>query len=154
MTVATKLAVDAGHAIDATRPLVDVSDQLEEFDVGSFSCRWRSATDALMVLCLSYARNDIDFTRGRFRIRGDSLEIWPAHYEDMAWRLSFFGEDLESIHEFDPLTGAKSGALDRIRIYANSHYVTPRPTMQNSPGCSQVGSFTFFSRTSSSPSST
>ncbi|WP_298438335.1 excinuclease ABC subunit UvrB [uncultured Jannaschia sp.] len=77
-----------------------------------------------------YRRNDAAFARGAFRVRGDSVEIWPAHLEDRAWRLSFFGEELESIVEFDPLTGAKTGDMDKIRIYANSHYVTPRPTMQ------------------------
>jgi len=77
-----------------------------------------------------YRRADASFQRGAFRVRGDSLEIWPAHLEDRAWRLSFFGEDLESIQEFDPLTGAKTDALGRIRVYANSHYVTPRPTLQ------------------------
>ena len=77
-----------------------------------------------------YRRNDQAFTRGSFRVRGDSLELWPAHLEDRAWRLSFFGEDLESIVEFDPLTGAKTDRFDQIRIYANSHYVTPRPTLQ------------------------
>jgi excinuclease ABC subunit B len=76
-----------------------------------------------------YRRNDTAFLRGCFRVRGDSLEIWPAHLEDRAWRFSFFGEELESIHEFDPLTGQKTGALDQVRIYANSHYVTPRPTL-------------------------
>ena len=77
-----------------------------------------------------YRRNDIAFARGSFRVRGDSLEVWPAHLDDRAWRFSFFGEDLESITEFDPLTGAKTDSFDKIRIYANSHYVTPRPTMQ------------------------
>ncbi len=77
-----------------------------------------------------YRRNDQAFQRGSFRVRGDSLEVWPAHLEDRAWRFSFFGEDLESITEFDPLTGAKADSFDQIRIYANSHYVTPRPTMQ------------------------
>ena len=77
-----------------------------------------------------YRRNDAAFARGSFRVRGDSVEVWPAHLEDRAWRLSFFGEELEGITEFDPLTGAKSGTMDKIRIYANSHYVTPRPTMQ------------------------
>jgi excinuclease ABC subunit B len=77
-----------------------------------------------------YRRNDQAFGRGSFRVRGDSLEIWPAHLEDRAWRLSFFGEDLEAITEFDPLTGAKTDVFEKIRIYANSHYVTPRPTMQ------------------------
>ncbi len=78
----------------------------------------------------AYRRNDQAFTRGSFRVRGDSLEVWPAHLEDRAWRFSFFGEDLESIVEFDPLTGARTDTFRQIRIYANSHYVTPRPTMQ------------------------
>jgi excinuclease ABC subunit B len=77
-----------------------------------------------------YKRNDQGFQRGAFRVRGDSLEVWPAHLEDRAWRLSFFGEDLEAIVEFDPLTGAKTNTFQQIRLYANSHYVTPRPTMQ------------------------
>jgi excinuclease ABC subunit B len=77
-----------------------------------------------------YRRNDAAFQRGAFRVRGDVIEVWPAHLEDRAWRLSFFGEELEAITEFDPLTGAKSDSFDKIRIYANSHYVTPRPTMQ------------------------
>jgi excinuclease ABC subunit B len=76
-----------------------------------------------------YRRNDTAFLRGCFRVRGDSLEIWPAHLEDRAWRFSFFGEELESIHEFDPLTGERTATIDRVRIYANSHYVTPRPTL-------------------------
>ncbi|HBS49558.1 MAG TPA: excinuclease ABC subunit UvrB [Rhodobacteraceae bacterium] len=77
-----------------------------------------------------YRRNDQAFQRGAFRVRGDTLEIFPAHLEDRAWRLSFFGEELEAITEFDPLTGAKTGAFDQVRVYANSHYVTPKPTMQ------------------------
>ncbi len=76
-----------------------------------------------------YRRNDAAFQRGTFRVRGDSLEIWPAHMEDRAWRLSFFGDELEGIAEFDPLTGEKTDTLEKVRIYANSHYVTPRPTM-------------------------
>ena len=78
----------------------------------------------------AYRRNDQAFARGSFRVRGDSLEVWPAHLEDRAWRLSFFGEELESITEFDPLTGQKTDSFDKIRVYANSHYVTPRPTLQ------------------------
>ena len=77
-----------------------------------------------------YKRNDQAFQRGSFRVRGDSLEIFPAHLEDRAWKLSFFGEELESITEFDPLTGEKTGNFDQIRVYANSHYVTPKPTLQ------------------------
>jgi len=76
-----------------------------------------------------YKRNDNAFARGSFRVRGDSLEIWPAHLEDRGWRLSFFGEELEGITEFDTLTGAKTDTLEKIRIYANSHYVTPKPTL-------------------------
>ncbi|MEB8388301.1 excinuclease ABC subunit UvrB [Rhodobacteraceae bacterium KMM 6894] len=76
-----------------------------------------------------YKRNDQAFQRGSFRVRGDSLEIFPAHLEDRAWRLSFFGEELEAITEFDPLTGEKTDTFDQIRVYANSHYVTPKPTM-------------------------
>ena len=77
-----------------------------------------------------YKRNDQAFQRGSFRVRGDSLEIFPAHLDDRAWRLSFFGNELEGITEFDPLTGAKTDTFDKIRVYANSHYVTPRPTMK------------------------
>ncbi|WP_193345401.1 excinuclease ABC subunit UvrB [Jannaschia sp. CCS1] len=77
-----------------------------------------------------YRRNDAAFQRGCFRVRGDSLEVWPAHLDDRAWKLSFFGEELESITEFDPLTGQKTDTFEKIRVYANSHYVTPRPTMQ------------------------
>jgi excinuclease ABC subunit B len=77
-----------------------------------------------------YRRNDHAFQRGSFRVRGDVLEVFPAHLDDRAWRLSFFGDELESITEFDPLTGEKTGSYEQVRIYANSHYVTPRPTMQ------------------------
>jgi len=77
-----------------------------------------------------YKRLEASFQRGAFRVRGDSLEVWPAHLEDRAWRFSFFGEELESIVEFDPLTGARTDSFKQIRIYANSHYVTPRPTLQ------------------------
>ncbi|MDP5102978.1 MAG: excinuclease ABC subunit UvrB [Erythrobacter sp.] len=82
------------------------------------------------LVALQYKRNDVAFTRGNFRVRGDSLEIFPSHYEDVAWRISFFGDEIESISEFDPLTGAKGAALEKVRVYANSHYVTPGPTMK------------------------
>jgi excinuclease ABC subunit B len=77
-----------------------------------------------------YRRNDAGFQRGSFRVRGDVVEVWPAHLEDRAWRFSFFGDELEAISEFDPLTGARTDTFEKVRIYANSHYVTPRPTMQ------------------------
>lgn len=76
-----------------------------------------------------YQRNDTAFDRGTFRVRGDIIDVFPAHYEDRAWKLSFFGDELESINEFDPLTGKRSSTMEVIRIYANSHYVTPRPTL-------------------------
>src|ERR1700733_3510852 len=78
---------------------------------------------------LQYKRNDHNFVRGTFRVRGDTIEIFPAHYEDRAWRVSMFGDEVEGIHEIDPLTGEKITALQSIKVYANSHYVTPRPTL-------------------------
>jgi len=82
------------------------------------------------LVALQYKRNDAAFARGNFRVRGDNLEIFPSHYEDMAWRISFFGDEIEAIHEFDPLTGKKGANLEKVRVYANSHYVTPGPTMK------------------------
>ncbi len=82
------------------------------------------------LVALQYRRNDDNFARGAFRVRGDVIDIFPAHYEDRAWRVELFGDVVDSISEFDPLTGHKSGELDSIKVYANSHYVTPRPTLQ------------------------
>jgi excinuclease ABC subunit B len=82
------------------------------------------------LVALQYKRNDQAFARGNFRVRGDSLEIFPSHYEDMAWRVSFFGDEIEEIAEFDPLTGKKIASLNYVRVYANSHYVTPGPTLK------------------------
>ena len=79
---------------------------------------------------LQYKRNDNNFIRGSFRIRGDILEIFPVHQEDRAWRVSFFGDEIDAIDEFDPLTGSRNAGLKAIKIYANSHYVTPRPTLR------------------------
>jgi excinuclease ABC subunit B len=89
-------------------------------------------TDELMRTLVSrqYQRNDIAFARGSFRVRGDVLEIFPSHYEDRAWRLSFFGDEIESIDEFDPLTGQKFSSLESVKVFPNSHYVTPGPTIQ------------------------
>ncbi len=78
---------------------------------------------------LQYRRNDAAFQRGTFRMRGETIDIFPSHYEDRAWRVMLFGDEIETIQEFDPLTGEKTEQLDRITIYANSHYVTPRPTL-------------------------
>ncbi len=77
-----------------------------------------------------YRRNDQAFERGSFRRRGDTIEIFPAHYEDRAWRVSMFGDEIEAISEFDPLTGRKTADLESVKLYANSHYVTPRPTLR------------------------
>ncbi|HSG34917.1 MAG TPA: DEAD/DEAH box helicase family protein, partial [Sphingomonadaceae bacterium] len=82
------------------------------------------------LVALQYKRNDTAFARGSFRVRGDNLEIFPSHYEDMAWRISFFGDEIEEIAEFDPLTGQKGATLDAVAVFANSHYVTPGPTMK------------------------
>jgi excinuclease ABC subunit B len=81
------------------------------------------------LVALQYKRTAGDFYRGSFRVRGDAVEIFPAHYEDRAWRVSLFGDEVEAIHEFDPLTGQKTDELEFVKIYANSHYVTPRPTL-------------------------
>jgi excinuclease ABC subunit B len=78
---------------------------------------------------LQYRRNDHNFFRGSFRVRGDTIELFPAHYEDRAWRISLFGDEIEAIHEIDPLTGEKTATLNSVKVYANSHYVTPRPTL-------------------------
>ncbi|HMT45317.1 MAG TPA: DEAD/DEAH box helicase family protein, partial [Chakrabartia sp.] len=82
------------------------------------------------LVSLQYKRNDAAFARGNFRVKGDNLEIFPSHYEDTAWRVSFFGDEIEEIVEFDPLTGKKVASLDYVRVYANSHYVTPGPTLK------------------------
>ena len=81
------------------------------------------------LVALQYTRNDAAFQRGTFRVRGDVLEIFPAHYDARAWRISFFGDEIERIQEFEVLTGAPIGDLQKVRVYANSHYVTPRPTL-------------------------
>jgi excinuclease ABC subunit B len=86
------------------------------------------------LVALQYKRNDQAFARGNFRVRGDNLEIFPSHYEDSAWRVAFFGDEIEEIVEFDPLTGKKSASLDYVRVYANSHYVTPGPTLKQAMG--------------------
>lgn len=86
------------------------------------------------LVALQYKRNDNNFTRGTFRVRGDNFEIFPVHQEDRAWRVSFFGDEIEHIQEFDPLTGEKTSTLEKVRIYANSHYVTPRPTLNQAAG--------------------
>ena len=83
---------------------------------------------------LQYKRNDLNFVRGMFRVRGDSIEIFPAHCEDRAWRLSMFGDEIEGIYEFDPLTGEKKADLGQVKLYANSHYVMPQPTLDQAMG--------------------
>jgi len=82
------------------------------------------------LVALHYRRNDANFVRGSFRVRGDTIELWPAHLEDRAWRISLFGDIVESLTEFDPLTGAKTDEFSMVKVYANSHYVTPKPTLK------------------------
>ena len=84
------------------------------------------------LVALQYRRSLGDFSRGVFRVRGDTIELFPAHYEDRAWRIGLFGDEIESIVEFDPLTGQKTQDLEFVKVYANSHYVTPRPTLLQS----------------------
>ncbi len=84
------------------------------------------------LVALHYRRVIADFTRGSFRVTGDTVDVFPAHYEDRAWRVSFFGDEVEAIYEFDPLTGKKTVDLEFVKVYANSHYVTPRPTLLQS----------------------
>src|SRR5438270_1232759 len=107
---------------------------VETYSAMTFDLKKGSSEDQREIIrklvALQYKRNDTAFARGNFRVRGDSLEIYPSHYEDMAWRVSFFGDEIEEISEFDPLTGKTIAALDRIRVYANSHYVTPGPTLK------------------------
>ncbi len=79
---------------------------------------------------LQYKRSALDLQRGQFRAKGDVVEIFPSHLEDKAWRISLFGDEIEKITEFDPLTGERTATLEQIKLYPNSHYVTPRPTLQ------------------------
>lgn len=92
----------------------------------------RLSRDQLLadLVALHYRRNDGNFYRGTFRVRGDTVEVYPAHLEDRAWRISLFGDEVETITEFDPLTGEKTDDLELVKLYANSHYVTPKPTLQ------------------------
>ena len=108
-------------------PLDVYADMTEKIEVGM-------NIDLRMIITrlveLQYKRNDLNFYRGTFRVRGDTLEIFPAHYDDKAWRISFFGNDVESIEEFDPLTGEIFDDINSITIFANSHYITPKPTLE------------------------
>jgi excinuclease ABC subunit B len=107
---------------------------VETYSAMTFSLKKRQVEDQREIIrklvALQYRRNDAAFARGSFRVRGDNLEIFPSHYEDMAWRVSFFGDEIEEISEFDPLTGKMIASLDSIKVYANSHYVTPGPTLK------------------------
>jgi excinuclease ABC subunit B len=106
---------------------------VETYSAMTFTLKQRERIDQRQLIAdlvaLQYKRSAGDFDRGSFRVRGDVIEIFPAHYEDRAWRVSLFGDEIESIHEFDPLTGQKTDELEFVKIYANSHYVTPRPTL-------------------------
>ena len=108
-------------------PLDVYADMIEKIDV-NMNLDLRKIITRLVEL--QYRRNDLNFYRGTFRVRGDTLEIFPAHYDDKAWRISFFGNDVESIEEFDPLTGEIFENINSITIFANSHYITPKPTLE------------------------
>jgi len=106
---------------------------VEDYTAMTFDLRKGQSIDQRALLRgltdLQYKRGDTGFVRGTFRVRGDTIELFPAHYEDAAWRITLFGNEIESISEFDPLTGKKSSDLLFIRVFANSHYVTPRATL-------------------------
>lgn len=106
---------------------------VESYSSMAFTVRAEQSYDvrdlARRLVDLQYQRNDLAFTRGTFRLKGDVLDIFPSHYEDLAWRLSFFGDELESVSEFDPLTGEKKLELKEVTVYPASHYVTPRPAL-------------------------
>jgi excinuclease ABC subunit B len=110
---------------------------VETYTAMTFSLRLGDKVDQRQLVkdlvALQYKRVQAgDFSRGLFRVRGDTIEVFPAHYEDRAWRIGMFGDEIESIVEFDPLTGVKTQDLEFVKVYANSHYVTPRPTLLQS----------------------
>ena len=106
---------------------------VETYSAMTFSLKQGGKIDQRQLLAdlvaLQYKRTQGDFFRGSFRVRGDTVDIFPAHYEDRAWRVHLFGDEIEKIEEMDPLTGQKTDELEFVKIYANSHYVTPRPTL-------------------------
>ena len=106
---------------------------VETYTAMTFELQQGQAIDPRQVaadlVALQYRRNDQAFGRGAFRIKGDTLDVWPVHQEDRAWKISFFGEEIDRICEFDPLTGRQTRQLAGVKLYANSHYVTPRPTL-------------------------
>jgi excinuclease ABC subunit B len=106
---------------------------VETYTAMSFGLEVGSRIDQRQLLAdlvaLQYKRTEASFVRGAFRVRGDTIELYPAHLEDRAWRISLFGDEIEAITELDPLTGAKTAELKSVKVYANSHYVTPKPTL-------------------------
>ncbi|AEG49439.1 UvrABC system protein B [Sphingobium chlorophenolicum L-1] len=107
---------------------------VETYSAMTFSMKKGQVEDQREIIrklvALQYKRNDAAFARGNFRVKGDNLEIFPSHYEDTAWRVSFFGNEIEEIVEFDPLTGKKIASLDYVKVFPNSHHVTPGPTLK------------------------
>ena len=106
---------------------------VETYSAMTFELAQGEARDPRQVaadlVALQYKRNDQAFGRGTFRVKGDTMDVWPVHQEDRAWKISFFGDEVEAITEFDPLTGKQTRPMEKIKVYANSHYVTPRPTL-------------------------
>ncbi len=107
---------------------------VETYSAMAFQIKKGQRTDQRQLIAdlvaLHYKRNDQNFVRGTFRVRGDTIELFPSHLDDRAWRISLFGDEIEVISEFDPLTGQKRAELEQVKVYSNSHYVTPKPTLE------------------------
>jgi len=107
---------------------------VETYSAMAFQIKKGERTDQRQLIsdlvALHYKRNDQNFVRGTFRVRGDTIELFPSHLDDRAWRISLFGDEIEGIAEFDPLTGQKRAELEQVKVYSNSHYVTPKPTLE------------------------
>ena len=127
------LARDAVIVVASVSCIYGIGD-VETYSAMTFAVRSGERIDQRRLLAdfvaLHYRRNDQNFVRGTFRVRGDTVELFPSHLEDRAWRFSFFGDEIESICEFDPLTGQKTADIPGVKVYANSHYVTPKPTLE------------------------
>jgi excinuclease ABC subunit B len=130
---ATRALLERDDVVASVSCIYGIGD-VETYSAMTFAIKkgQRFAQRALIadLVALHYKRNDQNFVRGTFRVRGDTIELFPSHLDDRAWRFSLFGDEVESITEFDPLTGQKNAELEAVKVYSNSHYVTPKPTLE------------------------